>query len=66
MEVHIEEVVSTVHAVDDNALLSPSVLRQIVNLVMRQVREEQDHRRRVDAEQSVNAGRAEYEYGRRF
>jgi hypothetical protein len=64
MEIHIEEVASTVHTVDDNALLSPSVLRQIVNIVMKQVREENAHMQRVRAEQSVNAGRTEYEYSR--
>ncbi len=64
MEVHIDEVASTVHAVDDQALLSPSILRQITNIVLRQVREENAHNQRVQSEQSVNAGRAEYEYGR--
>ncbi len=64
MEVHIDEVSSTVHAVDDNALLSPAVLQQIVNVVMKQVRDEASHTARVRGEQDVNAGRAEYEYRR--
>ncbi len=66
MEIHIDEVASTVHAVDDNALVSPAIMRQIIALVMKQVREEQAHAQRVRGEQSVNAGRAEFEYGGRY
>lgn len=64
MPIHIDEVVSTVHAVDDSALLSPAVLRQIVDAVMKQVRAEEAHRRRVKSEQTVNAGLTQYEYNR--
>jgi hypothetical protein len=59
MEVHIDEVVSTVHTVDNEALVSPSVMRQLVQAVMRQVRAERDHERRVRNEQSMNAGRVQ-------
>lgn len=64
MPVHIEEVVSTVHTVDDAALLSPEILRQIVDAVMREVRAEEAHRNRVNSEQAINAGLAQYEYRR--
>jgi len=66
MEIHIDEVASTVHAVDDNALVSPAIMRQILALVMKQVRQEQAHAQRVRGEQAVNAGRAEFEYGGRY
>jgi hypothetical protein len=59
MEVHIDEVVSTIHTVDNEALVSPSVMRQLVQAVMRQVRAERDHERRVRNEQSMNAGRVQ-------
>ncbi len=59
MEVHIDEMVSTVHAVDSEALVSPAVLRQIIQHVMRSVRDEHDHAQRVRNEQRVNAGRVE-------
>lgn len=61
MEVHIGRVVSTVHAVDSEALVSPAVMRQLVQTVMQQVRAEQEHAHRVRNEQSVNAGRTQYD-----
>lgn len=60
MEVHIDEVVSTVHAIDSEALVSPAVMRQLVQTVMQHVRAEQDHARRVRNEQGVNAGRTQH------
>ncbi len=57
MDVEIDEVVSTVTAVDDEALLAPAVLRQILQAVLRAVREERAHEERVRGEQRINAGR---------
>jgi hypothetical protein len=62
MEVNIEEIVSTVHAVDGNSLLEPRTLRSIVSAVMRAVEERESHGQRVRAEQRISAGvRAELE-----
>ena len=62
MEVNIEEIVSTVHAVDSNSLLDPNTLRSIVSAVMKAVAEKDAHEQRVRAEQRISAGvRAELE-----
>ena len=63
MDVHIADVVSTVRAVDNEALLSPQVMEQIVRTVLRAVEEEQAHRTRVQQEQRI-AGAAGDEYER--
>lgn len=59
MQVHIEEISSSIHAVDSESLLSPAVMRQIVNTVTRAVADEREHERRVESEQRVNAGRTQ-------
>ena len=50
MEVNIGEVNSTIRATDNGSLLSVEVLERIVRVVMERLREEEDHRERVDAE----------------
>lgn len=57
MEVQIEEVVSSVRAVDSEALLTPQVMQQIVGVVLKAVREDQAHGDRLRAEQRINSGR---------
>ena len=56
MEIHIEEIVSTVRAVDGEALLAPQTLERIVRAVLRAVEEREAHARRVRAERRVTAG----------
>lgn len=56
MEVNIEEVVSTVRAVDGDALLTPQSLRKIVSVVLQAVNEQDSHRERVRAEQRISPG----------
>ena len=56
MDVHISEVVSTVRAVDGQALLSPQVLEGIVRAVLRAVEEGEAHRQRVEMEQRMTRG----------
>lgn len=56
MEVHIGELVSTVRAVDGEALLAPQTLKKIVEVVLKAVEEREGHRRRVDAERTVSSG----------
>lgn len=56
MDVEIGEINSTVRAVDGNSLLTPRLLSQIVQEVLRAVRDERDHHKRVRAERKVSAG----------
>jgi hypothetical protein len=63
MQVNIDEIVSNVHLVDDESLLSPSVLRRIVATVLVAVEEREAHRQRVAAEQRITSGVAEEQRG---
>ena len=63
MQVNIDEIVSNVHLVDDESLLSPLVLRRIVAAVLVAVEERDAHRERVTAEQRVTGGVAEEQRG---
>lgn len=56
MEVRIGELVSTVHAVDGDAPLSPRTMEAIVRAVLRAVDEREAHERRVRAERQVTGG----------
>jgi hypothetical protein len=62
MEVIIQEVVSTVRAVDGNALLDPRTMAQIVRAVLAAIEasHEQNKRREADtATRTPTAGRSE-------
>ena len=56
MEVHIEEMQSSVRAVDGDALLAPQTLQKIIDVVMKAVEEREAHRDRVKAEQGTGGG----------
>ena len=56
MEINIGEIVSTVRAVDDQALLAPQTLEQIVRAVLRAVEEREAYQHRVRAERRVSSG----------
>lgn len=56
MEVQINEIQSTVRAVDGDTLLSPPTLAKIVRVVMREVNDQQAHRERVRSEQRITRG----------
>lgn len=56
MEVNIGDLVSTVRAVDGDALLAPQTLQKIVSLVLEAVRQQEEHGRRVRAEQRISGG----------
>ncbi|HKP51321.1 MAG TPA: hypothetical protein VJ183_01570 [Chloroflexia bacterium] len=56
MDVHVGEIVSSVRAVDGDALLSPQVMEKIVRAVMRAMEERDAHTGRVRAEQRVTSG----------
>lgn len=56
MEVHIEEMQSSVRAVDGASVLSPQTMQKILDVVMRAVEEREAHRDRVKSEQKVGGG----------
>jgi hypothetical protein len=56
MDVQIDEVVSTVRAVDSETLLSPQTLRKILHAVMQALDERDQHRGRVRAETRITRG----------
>ncbi len=56
MDVHIGEVVSTVRAVDGDALLESRTLEKIVNAVLQAVREQEEHRARMRVERRITGG----------
>lgn len=56
MNVEINEVVSTVRAVDGQALLSPQVLRRLVDALMRAVNDQREHEKRTQKENRVTGG----------
>ena len=59
MEININEVTSTVRAVDGDALLAPATLHRIVDAVLVAVRDREEHRERVDAERRLDSVWAE-------
>ena len=56
MDVEINEVVSTEHAVDDRALLSPQLLRRLIEQVTRAMAERLEHEKRARSERRVTGG----------
>lgn len=56
MEVNISEVSTTVRAVDGDSLMAPETLQKIVNIVLAAVRDQEEHRMRVRAEQRITGG----------
>ena len=56
MEVEINDIVSTVRTIDGDALLAQPTLTKIVQVVLEAVREREEHRMRVRAEQRISAG----------
>lgn len=56
MEVQINDLQSTVRAVDGDALLSPQTMEKIVRAVLQAVNDQEAHRQRVRAEQRITSG----------
>lgn len=59
MDVQIGEITSTVRAMDSQTLLHPTVVEQLVRLMLRRVREAEAHDRRVQEERKLNPGVSE-------
>jgi hypothetical protein len=53
MDVYINEVSSTVRTTDSEALLSPEVLRRVVDAVLAATKDRRDHEHRVSEERKL-------------
>jgi len=53
MEIEIDELVSSVHAVDAEAVLAPAVMREVVRIVTAAVRSDLAHEQRVQRERRL-------------
>jgi hypothetical protein len=56
MDVHINEIASTVRQVDGAAGLSPAQMQEIIRLVLKAIEEREAHGQRVNAERRVTSG----------
>jgi len=54
MDIHIGEIESIVRAVDGETLLSPQVMSKIIQAVLQATRQQEEHHKRVRAEQRIN------------
>lgn len=62
MDIHINEIDSTVRATDSQALLSQPMLRQIVQAVLAELREQQGAAQRRAAESRLTTGASASEH----
>lgn len=56
MQIIIDEVVSTVHAVDSRSALGPETMRSILDAVLAALRQRDGHDQRVENERSTDNG----------
>ncbi len=56
MDVQIDELTSTVRAVDSHALLSPALIERLVAAVAAAIKERDEHDKRAHAERRVTGG----------
>jgi hypothetical protein len=56
MQVHINEIASTVRTVEGSAVLSPAQMQEIIRLVLKAIEERDAHNQRVNAERRVTSG----------
>lgn len=56
MQVHINEIASTVRNVDGSSSLSPSQMEEVIRLVLKAIEEREAHGQRVNAERRVTSG----------
>lgn len=59
MDIDINEIVSTVRAVDGGTLVSPPVMRRIVEAVVEAVDQKMKHEKRVGEERKITGGVAD-------
>ena len=58
-QIEIDEVVSTIRAIDGATLVSPQVMRQLVRAVVQAVNDHQEHEMRAAAERRITGGVAQ-------
>lgn len=56
MDIEIGEIVSTIRAVDTQALLSPQLVKRLVDAVGQAVQQQAEHDKRASAERKVTGG----------
>ena len=56
MEVQINEIVSSIRTVDQQQLLSPTLVQRLVHEVMRAIDERDARRRRIEQERKITSG----------
>ena len=56
MQVHINEIASTVRSVEGSPTLSPAQMQEIIRLVLKAIEEREAHGQRVNAERRVTSG----------
>ena len=56
MQVHINEIASTVRTVEGSAVLPPAQMQEIIRLVLKAIEERDAHNQRVNAERKVTSG----------
>ena len=56
MQVHINEIASTVRTVEGSSVLSPPQMQEIIRLVLKAIEEREADSQRVDAERKVTSG----------
>jgi hypothetical protein len=56
MDVHINEIASTVRSVEGSSPLAPSQIQEIIRLVLKAIEEREAHGQRVNAERRVTSG----------
>ncbi len=63
MPIHIENLTSTVHAVDEESILGPNTMQKIISSVLAALEEQEEHKARVFSEQRISNG-VSYELNR--
>jgi hypothetical protein len=56
MEININDIESTVRVVDNGSILSPQIMEEILKTVLQAVRDQEEHRERIRAEQRITRG----------
>jgi hypothetical protein len=56
MSVEIGEIISNVHVMDGDSIITPQMMSKINQLILRMIEERENHQKRVRAEQRISGG----------
>ena len=56
MHVEVGELVSNVHVMDGDSILTPQMISKVSQLILKVIEERENHQKRVRAEQRVSSG----------